>query len=186
MELARDSCGTSEPLFDVVSGACVRFCNMGYWADFEARRCKRCPDQCISCLSAHRCVRCPQATVLERFVLDNVSGSCIAREKTLWERNPQRTMSTALAALCFTVFLCGLCAFNIVASQGRKPQSKKGSVAAHALVHERIHSAQGGYRGPARPWNVGNGKAGGEGHSFLRGPEAAGYAKVSADDVDLY
>ena len=82
LNLARQECSTEMPLFDVRAGHCVRFCNLGYWADFHQSRCKRCPELCVSCVSRQRCLSCHHPTLEMQYVLDTVSGQCTAKVRT--------------------------------------------------------------------------------------------------------
>lgn len=108
---AREACDTRTPLFDASAGRCVSFCNMGFWADFEAKRCKRCRPDCLGCLSFQRCVKCPLPNRLQEFTLDNKTGSCKAQLRQPWEQHPQYALALALAALGTAIFFCGLVAF---------------------------------------------------------------------------
>lgn len=113
LNLARQECSTEMPLFDVRAGHCVRFCNLGYWADFHQSRCKRCPELCVSCVSRQRCLSCHHPTLEMQYVLDTVSGQCTAKVRPFWQKNAEQAISIALAGAAFLLFLCGLLAFAL-------------------------------------------------------------------------
>eukprot|EP00440_Ansanella_granifera_P071037 gb/GFBE01077094.1/.p1 GENE.gb/GFBE01077094.1/~~gb/GFBE01077094.1/.p1 ORF type:complete len:435 (+),score=73.94 gb/GFBE01077094.1/:1-1305(+) len=167
LELARDTCSSGEPLFDVVSGQCVRFCNTGYWADYKAGRCKRCSGDCVSCLSPQRCVSCPLPDAGRQYVLDNVTGTCIARETSFWERNPERAAATLMAVGGFSIFLCGLCAFRCVTPQARKRTTRKDSRTKGSSTVSKYLASKSG-------------------DGAARNPTAAGYSKVALDEPDTF
>eukprot|EP00931_Biecheleriopsis_adriatica_P070428 TRINITY_DN44198_c0_g1_i1.p1 TRINITY_DN44198_c0_g1~~TRINITY_DN44198_c0_g1_i1.p1 ORF type:complete len:474 (+),score=95.63 TRINITY_DN44198_c0_g1_i1:55-1476(+) len=170
LELGRDTCSKGAPLFDVVSGKCVRFCNTGYWPDYQANRCKRCPDLCDSCLSGHRCVACPSPSSARVYELDNVTGTCVARDRSIWERNPERAASIALAAGGLAIFACGLAAFHMT------PAKKARKKAADGKRPRATGSAEEDSRWkgiPRASYNTGSGK-----------PSTAGYMKVASEDHD--
>lgn len=113
LDLARQECSTEMPLFDVRSGRCVRFCNLGYWADFAQSRCKRCPDLCVSCVSGQKCLSCRRPTIEMDYLLDPETGRCTAKLRPFWQKNAEQAISIALGTAALLLFLCGLLAFAL-------------------------------------------------------------------------
>ena len=113
LNLARQECSTEMPLFDVRAGHCVRFCNLGYWADFRQSRCKRCPSLCVSCISGQKCLSCRRPTMEMQYLLDAETGKCNAKLRPFWQKNAEQVISIALAASALLLFLCGLLAFAL-------------------------------------------------------------------------
>ena len=114
LDLTRQECNTEMPFFDVCSGRCVRFCNLGYWADFAQSRCKRCPDLCVSCVSGQKCLSCRRPTVEVDYLLDPETGRCTAKLRPFWQKKCQaakQNISIALSAAGAVVplWLAGLC-----------------------------------------------------------------------------
>jgi len=129
LEVARPDCSLSSPLFDAVAGRCVNFCDLGFWADTVARRCKRCAGHCLSCQSLHRCMRCPEPDGRRRYVLDNSTGSCIVEERRLWERHPEHAAALATTVFSIFIFLCGLCGFYMQREERRPVRKQPAGVA---------------------------------------------------------
>lgn len=103
LDLTRQECNTEMPFFDVCSGRCVRFCNLGYWADFAQSRCKRCPDLCVSCVSGQKCLSCRHPTVEVDYLLDPETGRCTAKLRPFWQKKSQaakQNISIALRCRC--------------------------------------------------------------------------------------
>jgi len=127
LEVARGKCPTSEPLFDVEASKCVKFCNVGFYADFEAFRCKRCQESCVNCLTLKRCVQCSKPNRRLYYVLDNVTLTCLTRQRALWVQHPQHVIALAIAATSILVFCCGLCAFCQLAGRAKGERGGVGS-----------------------------------------------------------
>mmetsp|Transcript_19639 Transcript_19639/g.40634 ORF Transcript_19639/g.40634 Transcript_19639/m.40634 type:complete len:426 (-) Transcript_19639:85-1362(-) len=146
MDLARQGCVEGLPLFDVRTRSCVRFCDVGYWPDYQAHRCKRCPDLCVSCVSAQKCVLCPKPTTEEQYKL-NSEGRCVPHTRPFWQHS-ERALSMALATIATLIFCCGLLAFRFTPSGRRRraePNEDPGDMAL-ADFSAFKHSAPSGYR----------------------------------------
>ena len=146
LDLARQACSSELPLFDVRTSSCVRFCNVGYWPDYAAGRCKRCPDLCISCLSAHECVLCPKPTAEIQYKLQD--GKCMAQTRPFWQHT-ERALSIALGTLAFLIFCCGLVGFHLAPSGREKstePEDHSSEMALADFGSAFKHSAPAGYR----------------------------------------
>lgn len=121
LDLTRQECNTEMPFFDVCSGRCVRFCNLGYWADFAQSRCKRCPDLCVSCVSGQKCLSCRHPTVEVDYLLDPETGRCTAKLRPFWQKKPSRQAKHFdCPALPVLLFLCGLLACAVARRAKRR------------------------------------------------------------------
>lgn len=161
----RKGCGKDRPLFDVALGRCVRFCNMGFYADYDAHRCKKCQDACVNCDSRHNCLQCQEDDRMHRYVLDNGtgnSGTCSAMSRPFWEVHPQEVLILSAGAACLVVFACGMLGFRLAASSrgaprgssswnspGKRPQrsvvAPRGSNAHYASLNTDSYDSDGGY-----------------------------------------
>lgn len=192
LELARGSCTAETPLFDAQSGICVSFCNAGFYADHDSHRCKECEDTCISCTSPHRCIRCPAPSRVREYTLDNITGTCIAKERRLWEQHPQHAVALALAIFGFSVFCCGMCLMRLSQSDRGADSARQHMLKADENLGVPIASGalpranRGGNAPPlgGRPTQDFSSQ-GRNGSRFLQGgPAMAGYAPVSNWDQD--
>eukprot|EP00438_Fugacium_kawagutii_P034062 Skav232737 [mRNA] locus=scaffold1843:177728:178246:- [translate_table: standard] len=132
LDLARQECSTEMPLFDVRAGRCVRFCNLGYWADFPQSRCKRCPELCVSCVSSQKCLSCHRATNDMQYVLDPLTGQCLAKLRPFWQKNAEQAISIGLATCALLLFLCGLLAFAL-ARRRQEAESRQAKARSRAV-----------------------------------------------------
>ncbi|CAK9106268.1 unnamed protein product [Durusdinium trenchii] len=145
LDLARQTCGTELPLFDVRQSRCVRFCNLGYWADFQQRRCKRCPDLCVSCISSEECLSCRHPTIDMLYTLDS-TGQCVASVRPFWQKNAEQAVSIALSASALLIFLCGLVSFGLVRAKARRLAAESRAESRGARGPERGTGGPRGYR----------------------------------------
>jgi hypothetical protein len=153
LEVARGKCPTSEPLFDVDASKCVKFCNKGFYAEFQesGSRCKRCHESCVNCLDLNTCVQCNKPTRRFYYVLDNATHSCRAVERAIWVQHPQHVIALAIAAVSVLVFSCGLCAFCYLATtvQKRRGAGEKATRGyARAPPNQERHNLHGGFYAP--------------------------------------
>jgi len=148
LETGRGKCPTSEPLFDIDVLKCVKFCNAGFYGDYEASRCKRCQESCVNCLSLPVCVQCAKPNRRFYYELDNVTQSCVAKERALWVQHPQHVIALAIGACSCLVFCCGLCAFCQLAGQDKKDK-RNGGLGARAPGGRQERGGQQPYGGYA-------------------------------------
>lgn len=187
LKVARSSCPPSSPLFDVGAAQCVRFCNSGFFGDTEAKRCKRCQDSCFSCLASHRCTTCPKATRELAFELDNVTGTCEPRQRSMLQEHPQKTLALLFTGVSVFIFLCGLCGFR---SQDDDPEMMRRKTAPAETL--KAGFSIGEQRSPQIGQPGGGGAVGssGVGRFLGRGGTAAPagggarYMPVAGDDYD--
>jgi hypothetical protein len=131
LKIARGRCPTSEPLFDGEISKCVKFCNVGFYADFGAGRCKRCQESCVNCLSLRECVQCKKPDRTFYYVKQNATGECLRMERALWVQHPEQVVAIIVAFLALCVFCCGMCAFLRLAFREKKPRGINGQRQTH-------------------------------------------------------
>jgi len=173
LEIARENCPSTAPFFDAAALRCVHFCNTGFFADFKQNRCKSCDPTCFTCTSPYQCTRCPTLTKKYRFILDNSTGKCLSKSRSLMDQHPETTIALVFSVISLTIFLCGLCAFQF-SGQGNSAE----------FAHRYIPSS------PARAPAFGSLGRRDDRHSSLRGNLGAGqssgssvkYMRVSATD----
>eukprot|EP00747_Dinoflagellata_sp_TGD_P167799 gnl/TRDRNA2_/TRDRNA2_192919_c0_seq1.p1 gnl/TRDRNA2_/TRDRNA2_192919_c0~~gnl/TRDRNA2_/TRDRNA2_192919_c0_seq1.p1 ORF type:complete len:452 (+),score=78.25 gnl/TRDRNA2_/TRDRNA2_192919_c0_seq1:86-1441(+) len=177
LEVARAGCSKTAPLYDGETRSCVPFCNLGFYPDDEAHRCKRCDESCVNCLSLYKCIQCRKTDRQNIYVLDNSTGTCHAVPRPLWEQHPEQVGALALGAFCSLFFLFGLCAF-------RRAAESSGSSAVYPPGVAKAIASQ-----PNAPGAYGRADRDQEEARLLKGssrPYNGGYAPIINEEYDTY
>lgn len=125
VKISRKGCSKNEPLYDVILGQCVKFCDKGFYGDFKAGRCKRCKDTCVNCVSFYNCVECKEDDRRYTYSLNNATGTCTSKERPIWEQHPQETWALGLGTCATCIFLVGLYGFRRDASRRGRPHAQE-------------------------------------------------------------
>lgn len=121
IDVEREGCNSSKPVYDPLAQACVINCGQSFYKNPDLNRCSRCNTNCRICSSLTHCELCRPDTAAFNYAVQR-DGSCLGVESSILAKYFWWCVSVAmflgLLALMGLIFLCQ-CLFDCCCPSGR-------------------------------------------------------------------